>query len=98
MKVYLLYSVLGEFARQFKDSADAISKKMEDQGLVTSQRIRVWKNEEAATYFGESPTEDDDPTLWEWAILMERPSSLNDLYETLYRFASFVEGLEPRKA
>lgn len=93
MNNYLLYSLLGEYARQFQEAAEAVREKLDAEGFVTKDKVRVWNANVTNTY-GLQPTADDDAELWHWETVVDIPICLSQLEQTLFRFAAFVEGLE----
>jgi len=97
MTKYLLYSILGEYARQFLEAAEEAQTLLVEQGVIKSERRRVWKAKlfsPAQMLRWREPTEVDSEEEWEWQEYYPEDPYLARLRETISRFANFIEGLE----
>lgn len=97
MTKYLLYSILGEYARQFQEAAEEAQAKLMEKGLIEPEQKRVWKSnisQLAPLLRWREPTELDSEDAWEWEEFYPEDPYLEKLRETIARFANFIEGLE----
>ena len=97
MTKYLLYSILGEYARQFQEAAEEAQAKLVEKGLIKPEQKRVWRTKvfsPAQMLRWREPTEVDSEDEWEWKEFYPEDPYLEKLRETIARFANFIEGLE----
>lgn len=97
MTRYLLYSILGEYVRQFQEAVEEVQAKLADEGLIKLENKRVWKPnflQNLQQLGWREPTEIDSTENWEWKEYYSDDIYLTKLRETIIRFANFIEGLE----